>query len=122
MNQNHIHYSNMTADEEFRLNGTLCAPTIESLLDAAFERDQLDLKGARACIEEARGCFPAEDALVTQIQEIKRIANRLRGTNKLQLLDAVEQLEQIQTEIFQSSEYGSSELGKALKCLPQKRA
>ncbi|HEO0817003.1 hypothetical protein WKH82_17405 [Acinetobacter baumannii] len=120
MNGNHIYFSNMTPEEEYRLNGTLCAPTIESLLDAHYEIENLDFDGAETYIKEARTCFPAEDVLTTQIQEIRRIANRLRGANKLQLLDAVEQLENIQDELVQQAEYGQSELGKALKCVERK--
>lgn len=116
----HIYFSNMTPDEEYRLNGTLCAPTIESLLDAQHEIENLDFEGAEAYLKEARGCFPAEDELSSSIQEIRRIANRLRGANKLQLLDAVEKLEQTQYSLNQQAEYGHSELGKALKCLQRK--
>lgn len=111
---NHIHFSNMTPREEFRLNGTLCETTMEALIVESEDSSTIKLDGVQCYVSEAKGCFPSEDFLTSIRGEILTIANRLRGNNKLQLLDLIEKLGQIESEINQQSEYGADELRKAL--------
>lgn len=116
----HIHFSNMTPREEFRINGTLCEKTIESLIEHHEDENGLQVDGAKVYVNEANGCFPQEDFLTTVTADIRTIANRLRGRNKDELLELVQRLEQIESEINQQSEYGHSELKKAIECLTVK--
>lgn len=120
MNSGHIHFYNMTPREEFRLNGSLCEQTIESLIERQEDESNLDVEGAVVYMEEAKGCFPDEDFLTAVRTEIRTVANRLRGRNKDELLELVEKLGQIESEITQQSEYGQDELKKALGCLTVK--
>lgn len=110
----------MTPREEFRLNGSLCEQTIESLIERQEDESNLDVEGAVVYMEEAKGCFPDEDFLTAVRTEIRTVANRLRGRNKDELLELVEKLGQIESEITQQSEYGQDELKKALGCLTVK--
>ena len=113
----HIHYSNMTPREEFRLNGTLCEASIEALIVEHEDSPALELDSIECWVSEAKGCFPDEDFLTSVRSDIQTIANRLRGRNKLELMDLVEKLGQIESEISQQAEYGADELKKALDCL-----
>lgn len=117
LGQGHIHYSNMTPQEEFRINGTLCEPTIESLLNLHEDLNNSDVAGAIVYIKEARGSYPAEDFLTTTISRLRNLSNRVRGQNKTELLDIIERLQVIESQTYNESEYGSDELRKALDCL-----
>lgn len=117
MGSGHIHFSSMTPREEFRLNGTLCEKTIEALIVQHEDESGLQIESAKVYVKEAKGCFPEEDFLTSVRSEIRTIANRLRGRNKDELLELVEQLGNIESEINQQSEYGNDELKKALECL-----
>lgn len=118
MGGQHIYYSNMTPSEEFRLNnGSLSSGTIEKLLDTHESLGGIDSKGAMVHIKEARGCFAKEDFLTSAIRDLTTIANRLRGRNKLELLDQIQKLRNIESAVFQEGEYGSDELKKAYDCL-----
>lgn len=113
----HIHFSNMTPREEFRLNGTLCEASIEALIIEHEDSPALELDSVECWVSEAKGCFPSEDFLTSVRNDILTIANRLRGRNKLELLDLVQKLGEIESEVTQQSEYGADELRKALDCL-----
>lgn len=117
MQPGHMVYSNMTPKEEFRLNGTLCESTIEALILEHEDTQEADIKGAKTYIKEAKGCYASEDFLTTPVRDLQTVANRVRGQNKLMLLDIIQQLQNIENEIRQSGEYGSDELRKALDCL-----
>lgn len=73
----------------------------------------------RPHIEEARGCFPAEDCLQSEIESLRAFSRRLRGDNKAELQRILEALETRQTELWQSGEYGADELRQALEGLPK---
>lgn len=111
----------MTPREEFRLNGTLSETTIEALIVEHEDAPAVEFDSVECWIKEAKGCFPAEDFLTSVRNDILTIANRLRGQNKLQLLDLVQKLGEIESEISQQAEYGSTELRKALNELQPKR-
>jgi hypothetical protein len=113
----HICYTNMTLEEEFRINGTLSVSTIETVLDKMASQEEVNASGAVVYIDEASGCFPTEDFMEDELRELRTIANRLRGANKLQMLDLLERLTQERNQINQSAEYGADELKKAKKCL-----
>lgn len=117
MNGGHIYFSSMTPREEFRLNGTLCEKTIEALIIRHEDENDLQIESAKVYVKEAKGCFPEEDFLTSIRAEIRTIANRLRGRNKDELLQLVEQLGDVESTINQQSEYGNDELKKALECL-----
>lgn len=117
MGSGHIHFSSMTPREEFRLNGTLCEKTIEALIVQHEDESGLQIESAKVYVKEAKGSFPGEDFLTTVRNDIRTIANRLRGRNKDELLELVEKLGEIESEVSREAEYGGSELKKALECL-----
>lgn len=113
----HYHYSAMPPREEFRINGTLCTTTIEALIDHQEDMSNIELDSVQVWIKEAKGCFPSEDFLTAVRNDIRTVANRLRGRNKTELLELVEKLGEIESATTQESEYGHTELKKALECL-----
>lgn len=66
-----------------------------------------------AYLDEARAGFPAEDCLEEVIQLARGIAGR--RVTKSDVLDITEKLEQLQTELWQSAEYGAEQLDKAAR-------
>lgn len=107
-------YSN---SELFRVNGSLPPDRIESLIDA--ERRANALESVEAHISEAKGCFTSEDALQSLIDDLRSLAKHVRGESRAELLRIVEGAEQLQTELWQSGEYGADELRQALKIINQ---
>ena len=120
MNTGHVHYLNMTPREEFRLNGPLCESSIEALIIQQEDSPEVHAQDIEAWVKEARASFPSEDFLTSVRNEIQTIANRLRGRNKLELLDLVEKLGEVESEVSRQAEYGADELRKVLDSLSSK--
>lgn len=105
--------SNMNNAEAYRLLGTLPADRIEALLDI----EAIDVSGAIVHIEEARGCYPAEDVMSETLQAMRDLRCNLRGNNKALMDSIISMVEDLETELRQSAEYGADELRKALEVL-----
>ena len=108
--------SNMTAREAFNQYGALPETMLETLLDASELKE-------KACeilpnIEEARGCYPAEDFMQEEITQLSAIVRGMRKSGtKDQLLQCIENLEQLQSLKANEADYGRQELQKALDVL-----
>ncbi len=76
-----------------------------------LERFQESAGSASLHVQEARGCFPAEDCLQSIIQYVQTLA-RSRVT-KADMVELAGMLEELQAAIYQSSEHGMEELNKA---------
>lgn len=107
--------ANLTAEEEFRLTGTLSPAKIEELLDTSAEVGYI--KGIDAHIEEAMGQFPAEDFLSDTISRLHEFARRLRGQNRSDLLGIIESIDDLAQLTFNAADYGRDELKKALAAI-----
>ena len=64
-------------------------------------------------IDEAIGCYPAEDFAHAVLADLRVLAKRLRGANAEDLTEIIAVLEDLQTEVSGSTEYGIDELRKA---------
>lgn len=106
-------FSNITAKEEFRLTGTVSGDRLDELLDRSEALDKLE--GLDAHIEEAKCQYPAEDFLSGITDRLHELAKRLRGDNRQEVLGIIEALDDIGQTTFYASDYGRSELGKALE-------
>ena len=116
----HIHYSNMPFDEEFRINGTLCAASIEELLKIHQESEGLidNISTATDEIREASACLSEEDVLQKTILKMQGLNKRIRSLDAKSILEeALEELQQHITELQQQSEYGREKLTSAIKLL-----
>lgn len=105
-----------TAEEFYRLNGYLSRDYAEPLLDAS---DKLQhVTGIAAYIQEGMSQFPAEDFLADIKDRLHTLAKRMyKGDNKTELLAIIEAMDdQLQCQ-FYATEYGTSELHKALKVI-----
>jgi hypothetical protein len=86
-----------------------------ALLARAADADDANTRenDIAAYIQEARGCFPAEDCLQDLIDQC-RAMTRARVT-KADLLEFLAKLENTQSELASAGEYGADELRKALR-------
>jgi molecular chaperone DnaK (HSP70) len=114
---NPILFSSMTAQEEFRMTGTLSPNRIESLLSVEGRLEALD--GLSNHIEEAMSQYPAEDFLSDIESRLHEFAKKLRGQNKEALLGIIESLSDLAQTTFYAADYGRSELKEALKAFKE---
>jgi len=106
---------NATNAEVFRVQGTLPAERIEALLDLETQANALEAVSAH--IDEAKGCFVAEDCLQAHLDDLRRLLKNMRGVNRAELACIIEQIELTQTELAREGEYGASELNEAQKLI-----
>lgn len=113
--------SNMCAEEEYRLTGTLCHKSIEYVLDetAKVQKYRDSLYTIEAKIEEAQAQLPQEDMLSEPLTQLKKLLGTVRGDNKVALASVIEKLEEIASETIRATEYGNSELNDALRQIPK---
>jgi hypothetical protein len=102
--------ANLTPDEAYRLTGTLPATHIEELLAAP---PPPDLEGAAALIHDGRLQFPNEDFLCHAIRRVGTLAKQVRGDNRKEADAIAAYLEELEMDIYRSSEYGRTELKSA---------
>lgn len=107
-----INFSNLSAREHLRLNGTIPAEMLESLLDK--EEKLQTISGIEAHLSEAKACFPAEDFLEPIRQALQELHKNLRGANREKLGGILESLDDLAQCVFNESDYGRDELRKAL--------
>lgn len=110
-----MQFYNLTHAEQYRINGTLSAEAIESLLDTSEALEKAG--GVTSQLSEALGCFPAEDFLASFIDDLHELAKRLRGDNRAEAMRLIESAEDLQQCVFNEGDYGRSELREALKTL-----
>jgi len=106
---------NLTAEEEYRLTGTVTGRRAEELLDASDKVKAYD--GIQAYIQEAKGCFVKEDFLGGVTTDLTDLATSLRGDNRIKLLSLIEEIERYVTDAIRDGEYGASELQLALNSI-----
>ena len=104
-------FYSLTPSEQYRINGTLSAETIESLLDNAEAVSKAE--GVSARVSEAIGSLPSEDFLSDFIADLYALSKRLRGDNKTDALSLLDKAESLKTELQQMAEYAEDELCKA---------
>lgn len=104
-------YASLTNEEYFALHGTLNATRIEQLLEMSSKVEAQ--AGAVDHIDEASGYFPNEDFLGTRISSLQGIAARLRGQSKAEMDSFIQDLENLQRVVWQTTEEGLLELEKA---------
>lgn len=107
-----LYSSNMTHEEFYRVNGTLTPERIDSMFEKCDEAEAW--QDLTPCIQEAHSCFIEEDFLQKEILKLQAFAKRLRGDNKAELLQLIEDMEGEITQAIASAEYGVSELNKCL--------
>lgn len=112
-----MQFYNLTHAEQYRINGTLNAEAIEELLDTSEALTRAE--GVSSQISEALGCYPAEDFLASFIEDLHRLSKRLRGDNREEALRLIESAEDLQQCVFNTGDYGRSELRSANQTLTE---
>ena len=108
-------FSNLTAQEELRLTGTLALPRIEELLELDDKLKGLSRIGAH--IDEAMAQYPAEDFLTPIMDRLHQFSKRLRGDNRSDLLAIIETIDDFAQCTFNAADYGRNELRKATRAI-----
>lgn len=72
---------------------------------------------AQTHIQDAKGSYPAEDFLQEVINDLLQLAKG--RVTKAEVLAIAERLEELQTQVYQSSEYGINELVQAERPVTQ---
>jgi len=105
-------FSSMTAEEEYRLTGTVTGERLEKLLDCALLVENLD--SVAGCIREASTYYPDDDFLYDTIRDMTRLTRKIKGANKDELFAIVQRLSLIAQNTAVSAELGIEELDSAL--------
>lgn len=105
----------LTPEEQFRLQGTLPAHQIETLLDTLAAVP--DVSGAIIHIKEARNPFNAEDFLSEVLSDLSELIKSTRGENKSKAQALHAKLEDIQMTVFYACDHANDELKQALTAL-----
>jgi hypothetical protein len=104
--------NHFTAEEEFRITGTLCPSKIVKILDQnALAQDVIDVD---ANIQEAMGSFPEEDFMKPVVDKLRSMIRNSNGNNREQLIQLAEIVDSVSQEVFNSADYGRQELRMAL--------
>ncbi|MGE8165211.1 hypothetical protein ACQKRQ_34310 [Paraburkholderia sp. NPDC080076] len=111
----YIEASGLSNAEFYRLNGTMSIDRIEALLDR--EAAAPDLGGVACDVDEAKAGFPDEDCAAALIERMQKLAKRMRGDTRRELLELVAELETLQTSLANSAEYGCEKLKSAIQAL-----
>ena len=115
-----MHFTNLTPQEQFRFNGCLTIETQEMLIDAA---DRLDaIEGIDAHLSEAKASYPYEDFMVDILASLRSFSKSIDSKTPINaireaIVCLIEDVETLQDEVNQSSDYGRDELRQALKAL-----
>lgn len=112
-----IEASNLTNSEYYKLNGTLSAERIESLLDIETINVKDVVSRASCYISEAIQPFSAEDFLSDVIKDVNRLIKDLRGNNRVELQRILENLDDVAQCTFNAVENSDDLLDKARHAL-----
>lgn len=97
-------FSSLSSREEFALNGTLSAETIEQLLDVADDyaawEDKLPL------LQDAICQYPVEDCLSDISWQLRCLAELLKGERKAHVERIMEEVRAKERELYHSAEEG----------------
>lgn len=104
--------NHLTLEEEYRITGTLTPKRIEGLLDVNMKMESI--VGLEGSIDDARVSFPSEDFMNPAIRKIQAMIKNSRGHNREQLLELLQIIEDISTEVVNSADYGRNELGSVI--------
>lgn len=107
--------SNFSAEEEYRVTGTVTGDRLVALLDAHANADRYD--SIEAHMQEAYDQFPDEDFLEGHKQRLIDLRRNLRGANREALDRIIEALDDLAMTTFYAADYGRSELRLALKTI-----
>lgn len=113
----HFDNSTLTADEYYRLNGTLDPSRIEALLSLSGLMNVI--YDVDCSISEAKAQFPEEDFLSPMIERMQAFSKNMRGPNREAMLRLIEQAEEIQSSTHRATEYGLLELRAAEKSIKE---
>jgi hypothetical protein len=105
----------MTNKECFRLNGTLPAERIEKLIGIEEQFDKFE--DVSIDIGEAIGQYPDEDCLSSIIKDLNDLCKKLRGDNRAHLQGIICDLEEKESTLIQSAEYGTEKLDDAIEII-----
>lgn len=103
----------LTIEEYFRHNNTLPSEDIETLLvmvDTLKPLLDVDVRGE---IQDARSCLPCEDVLQDTIDDLRNVAQRVRGINHQHLMDIIGELEQKKSDLCQELRWLAGKLDTA---------
>ena len=120
----HYIYSKMPANEEYRINGTVCEETLERLIDA-----EIDLQNHRDMIEDifsdediigtiSNGCddivdyLQEEDSFYTVIEKLESVIKNVRGSNRDALDDVLDKIKEIESSVVSGNEAIVDEVNK----------
>lgn len=107
--------SNTTAEEEYRLTGSVTGIRLEQLLDDSLRLSKI--LNAEDYIQEATSSFPNEDFLSSITESLYSISKNVRGTNKDDILRVIESLTDLEISVTNDSEYGREQLYQAMKAI-----
>ena len=107
----HIDPHTLDCEEAWRVNRYLTDAQIEYLLDCAAREEKRS--GDENLIIDAGGSYPEEDFLQDTIGNLQTIVKGMRASdNKTALLEVVENLEELQSEVNRTVDYGRECLDK----------
>lgn len=109
--------SNLTPAEQWRMHGTFNEETVDHLLNMSAAIEDCDIGWAKSALDEGMGCFPAEDALSSVINELSDLAKRVRGNNRDAVNTVIEKLADLQSTMNQDAEHGKEEITKVQKAI-----
>lgn len=101
----------LTPREQLKLHGRLSERQLEDLID--WHEDTSEVASVDACLQEARGQYPAEDFLSDAIERLHKLAKNLRGDNRQTLVGIIESLDDVAQCTFNAADYGRAEIRKA---------
>lgn len=111
----YINASNLTAEEHYKLNGTIREKDLEVIFEAPI--NQTSLEDAKAYIDEASSQYPVEGFLQAHKERLSTLLKNLRGDNRKTLESIIEDLDTLAMSTYHESEYGRDELRKAKEAI-----
>lgn len=100
--------SGMKPEEHYRLHGSLPDNVMQELFDKVSAIDALLELGE--AVVEAKGQYPVEDFLSEAINRVCELGRRLKSENRETVRQIAKELDDIQNEVMNSSEYGREKL------------
>lgn len=109
-----IESSNLSHAEYFHLNGVLSEDRTASVLVELEEALECSVVEYAPYAEEARSGFASEDFMQEEVSDLHYFAKRLRGSNKEELRQYIENIENKLQELRGQVEYGNEQLSKII--------
>ncbi len=99
------------------MNGALSEDRTEQALADLQQAQSMDVRGYVPYAEEARSGFSNEDFMQEEVSDLHYFAKRLRGNNKEELLQYIENIENKLQELRGQVEYGNEQLSKIIAAI-----